>query len=199
MLLTSCFFAEMTRKTVEFTVVNRCTDQSTDDFFETLYDELRRIARGMMASERDDHTLSATSLVNEAYLRLAPPNGKRGEWLSRPQFISVVAEAMRRILIDRARARATVKRRSVRKLIHLDSIGICTGESQDWILDLEDGLQILEKLDPQTAQLVKLRVFTGLPVIEAGRMLELSRWISYEKWDFAVAWFAARSSSIEAK
>src|SRR6056297_1883494 len=174
------------------TTIRTAAAQSTDECFDFLYGELRRIARGMMLSERSDHTLSATALVNEAYLRLSGSPGSSGEWESRGHFISAAAESMRRILIEKARAKGTKKRSSGRARTSLDSIGIDAADDADWIIDLNDGLVELESWDAQAAELVKLRLFCGLTTIEAGRLLGMSRWVSYQTWDFARAWFAQK-------
>jgi RNA polymerase sigma factor (TIGR02999 family) len=162
---------------------------STDAFFELVYEELRRVASGLMVHEQPGHTLSATALVSETYVRLKGSSSRVG-WDSRSHFFSAAAETMRCILIDRARAKSTQKRKATRQQVELDSIG-CTDEGDlDWLLELNEVIEQLQLVDPQAAQFVKLRLFGGQSVVEAGKLLGLSKWSAYQLWEFSLSWFA---------
>lgn len=170
------------------------SEQTTHQLFEVVYDDLRKVAARMMLAERTEHTLSATALVNESYLRIASTD--REHWDSRGHFFSAVAESMRRILIDRARARNTLKRSRRRQFVELDQL-IDSALGQDrtiWLLELDDGIERLSIDDPLAAEFVKLRVFAGCSVIEAGDMLGLSKWGAYQMWEFVQRWFATDHS-----
>lgn len=159
-------------------------EQTTRQLFEAVYDELRVVAGQMMLRERIEHTLSATALVNESYLRLA--TSKNTFWETRGHFFSAVAEAMRRILIDRARARNTLKRGRRREQVDMDQLL----DSPHWLFELNDRIEQLAEEDPQAAEFVKLRVFAGLNVIDAGQALGLRKGAAYQLWDFVRRWFA---------
>ncbi len=162
---------------------------STDSFFQTVYDELRSLAAAHMYHERLEHTLTATSLVNEAYVRLS--SGTPQTWENRAHFFSAVAETMRRVLIERARAKQTLKRQRVREYLPLDSMAAACDRRWDWTIDLEDALTRLARDDAEAASFVTLRLFSGLSVIEAGEVLGLTKWSAYKLWEFSQSWFAA--------
>lgn len=164
---------------------------AAEELLPLVYDELRRLASDRMAKERSDHTLQSTALVHEAYLRLVDGQNVK-HWYSRGHFFSAAAEAMRRILIESARKKKAIKRgkHSARHSIEtmdLEASQIC---DPDLLLDIDAGLSGLAKEDPEAAELVKLRIFGGLSVTEAGEMLGMSRTTAYRTWDFARAWFA---------
>ena len=160
-----------------------------------VYEELRRLAAARMASERPEHTLQATALVHEAYLRLVDVE-KAQHWNSRSHFFSAAAEAMRRILIDSARKKNSFKRGGVRESIELtDDLVATLDQSGQDLVDIDDLLSLLSVEDSETAELVKLRVFAGLSVEEAGKLLEMDRTTAYANWKFARAWFT-RSAAI---
>jgi RNA polymerase sigma factor (TIGR02999 family) len=147
-----------------------------------------------MLAERLEHTLSATALVNESYLRLIA--GKSEHWDSRGHFFTAVAESMRRILIDGARARYTQKRFRKRQQIDLEQVVESTlGDNlYVWMLELDDGIDRLSEEDPEAAEFVKLRVYAGCSIAEAGAMLGLSKGASYRLWSFVLCWFATDAS-----
>lgn len=167
----------------------------TSELFEKVYDELRGVAERMMQRERKGHTLSATALVNEAYLRLEG-NGAEDCWNSRGHFFVAAAEAMRRILIDRARAKATMKRKSPRSLIDIDSMTACDAVNLDLVLDVDALLERFSVVDPVAAQLVKLRMYAGQSVVEAGQHLGLTRWSAYQLWHFCRSWFEVHARDL---
>lgn len=157
-----------------------------------VYDELRRLAAARLAGERPDHTLQATALVHEAYLRLV---GSDQKWESRGHFFAAAAESMRRILVDWARSRKRLKRGGDRRRVEIDEVATVEATDPDMILDLDEAITELVKVDAEAAELVKLRLFSGLSVSDAGRMLGLSRRAAYEIWDFARAWFVLQCKS----
>jgi RNA polymerase sigma factor (TIGR02999 family) len=154
------------------------------DLFTLVYDELRRMAAAQMAAERPGHTLDATALVHEAYLRLA------GEqpFNSRGHFFAAAAEAMRRILIDAARRRLSLKHGgAVRRVALPDSLPAPDTDPAD-LLALDEALTRLEGHDPTAAQLVRLRYFAGLGHQEAAALLGMSRRSADGLWALARAW-----------
>ena len=157
-----------------------------------IYEELRRLANARMANERADHTLQSTALVHEAYLRLVD-NEQAQHWDSRGHFFSAAAEAMRRILVESARHKQTSKRGGDRKRIQLDDdLAQTLANSTDDLLDFNQALEQLAEEDPQAAEFIQLRLFAGLSVVEAGRILGMASSTAYENWEFARAWFICR-------
>ena len=159
-----------------------------------VYDELRKLAAQRLAQEKPGQTLQAPALVHEAYLRLVAKE-KRTEpavltrpWDSRGHFFAAAAEAMRRILIDAARSKASRKRGGAWKKIDLNRADLASQAAPDDLVILDDTLEKLARSDPQAAQLVKLHFFAGLPVDQAGELLGFSRSTAYERWTFARAW-----------
>jgi RNA polymerase sigma factor (TIGR02999 family) len=162
-----------------------------------VYDELRKLAAQKLAQEAPGQTLQATALVHEAYLRLVTPaSGGRdppGEqsWEGRRHFFAAAAEAMRRILINRARDRGRVKRGGGWRRLHLDDIHLSVAEPPDELLILDDALDNLAREDPACAELVKLRFFAGLTLDEAAETLGVVRRTADRYWAFARSWLYA--------
>jgi RNA polymerase sigma factor (TIGR02999 family) len=152
-----------------------------------VYDELRRLAAARLASERGDHTLDATALVHEAYLRLVGDQRFQG----RAHFFAAAAEAMRRVLVDHSRNRARLKRGGGRKRIDLDRLTDPASASDEDLLALDDSLDRLATEYPQAAEIVKLRFFAGMTLDEAAEAMRLSLRTANRKWAFARAWLAA--------
>ena len=161
---------------------------AADQLLPLVYDELRKLAAQRMASERADHTLEPTALVHEAYLRLMEGVQPQAGWDSRGHFFAAAAEAMRRILVDAARTRSARKRGGAWKRIDLNCVDIAGRTAPDDLLELDDTLDKLAKLDPAACQIVKLRFFAGLSIDQASEMLGMSRTAAYERWAFARAW-----------
>lgn len=151
-----------------------------------VYDELRALARRHMNRERSDHTLQATALVHEAYMRLV--DGHEPDWPSRGYFFAAAAEAMRRILIDRARAKGSLKRGGGRRKLRLDQDPLANDELSVELLDLDEALTKLAEEDAQKAELVKLRFFAGLTMDEAAAALGISPATANRYWRYARAW-----------
>ena len=160
-------------------------ETSPDKLLEIVYDDLRRLAGAYMQNERSDHTLQATALVHEAYMRLV--DWKNVSWQNRAQFFSVAAEVMRKVLIDHARARQAQKR-SGHKLVLDEAISLPAGQPIDMIA-LDDALQALEKLDARQAKIVELRFFGGLSIEETAYVLKVGESTVRREWTFAKAWF----------
>jgi RNA polymerase sigma factor (TIGR02999 family) len=170
-----------------------------------VYDELRELAAQKLAQEKPGQTLQATALVHEAYLRLVrPARGSRDppeepHWDGRRHFFAAAAEAMRRILINRARDRGRLKRGGGWRRLHLDHIDLSVAEPPDELLILNDALDKLAQEDPDCAELVKLRFFAGLTLDEAAKTLGVVRRTADRYWAFARSWlYAALSKSEEA-
>lgn len=154
-----------------------------------VYDELRKLAAAKLAHERPGHTLQATALVHEAYLRLVDPEtGKR--WDSRGHFFAAAAEAMRRILVENARRKKRVKHGGDRQRVDLDS-RICFDPEPNDLVALDGALGRLAIEDSPAAELVKLHFFAGLAIERAGELLGLSRASAYRLWAYARAWLRA--------
>ena len=165
--------------------------QASEKLLPLVYDELRKLAAARMAGERPDHTLQATALSPQAYLRLVDVEQTK-HWNSRGHFFSAAAEAMRRILVESARRKGAEKRGGDRRRVDIDEAleqTITAGPQH--VLELNDLIERLAEDDAETAELVKLRVFAGLSVVDAGKTLGLSQAAAYRNWEFACVWFSA--------
>lgn len=160
---------------------------ASEELLPLLYDELRRLAACKLAHEQPGQTLDATGLVHEAYLRLVS-GGNNPQWDSRGHFFQAAAEAMRRILINRARDKKCLKRGGRWHRVDLDSLALAENASQDDLLALEDALQRLAQENKPCADLVTLRFFGGLTQEEAAAALELPRRTADRYWSYARAW-----------
>jgi len=160
---------------------------SVERLTERLYGELRRLAQREMRAERADHTLEPTALVHELYLRLLAGEDAPG-FENRAQFFAAAATAIRRLLVEHARARARQKRAGGRKRVELDESLAATGGGDERLLEIEDVLERLAAFDPQKARLVELRFFAGLSVEEAARALGVSESTVAREWRLARAW-----------
>ena len=177
----------MTDVTRLLEAANRGDRQAAAELLPLVYEELRRLAAVRMAAERPDHTLDATALVHEAYLRLVG-GANRPTWEHRRQFLAAAAEAMRRILVDHARRVRAEKRGGNRDRVPLDGMPSPTSSSPtDWV-DVDDALGRLAALDAGAAEVARLKVFGGVSVEEAADLLGVSRASAYRDWAFARAW-----------
>ncbi|MCH8854514.1 MAG: sigma-70 family RNA polymerase sigma factor [Planctomycetes bacterium] len=166
---------------------------ASEDLLPLVYGELRKLAAHRMSSESPGHTMQATALVHEAYLRLVGKDGEAPSWASRAVFFAAAAESMRRILIDQARAKRAVKRGGghVRREFR-DTLTVEAGESEQ-ILALNEALTKLKAVDEMAANLVELRFFAGLTGKEAAAMLGVSPRKADQIWAFARAWLRAET------
>ncbi|HEX4591034.1 MAG TPA: ECF-type sigma factor [Gemmataceae bacterium] len=155
-----------------------------------VYDELRRLAVQRLAHEQPGQTLQATALVHEAYLRLADGNGAR-PWNSRGHFFAAAAEAMRRILVERARLKGRLKHGGKFQRVELDSGCLVSVEPSFDIVALDEALSRLAEIEPSKSELVKLRFFGGLTMPEAAAALNISLATAERYWTFAKAWLYA--------
>ena len=160
--------------------------EAAEELLPLVYDELRRLAAAKMAQEKPGHTLQATALVHEAWLRLA--GSDRQQWRGRDHFTSAAAEAMRRILVDSARRKKRVRHGGDQERVDFVDLPIATDD--DKCLAVNDYLEQLAMDDPEKAQVVKLRVFAGLKVAEIGALLDCSEKTVQRHWDFAIAWLS---------
>jgi RNA polymerase sigma factor (TIGR02999 family) len=151
-----------------------------------VYDDLRRLARAFFANEKSDHTLQATALVHEAYIRLV--NWENVSWQNRAHFFSVAAEVMRKILIDHARRKNAQKRDGGQKIMLDEAVSFSNDKELD-LIALDQALKDLEKLDPRQAKIVELRFFGGLSIPETAYVLKTSETTIKREWTFAKAWF----------
>lgn len=154
-----------------------------------VYNELRRLAGSYMRHERPDHTLQATALVHEAYMKLVEQQSVN--WQSRAHFFGVAAQLMRRILIDHARGHLRQKRGGEYKKVSLNDAFIFSPEQSAELLAVDESLQRLAKLDERQARVVELRFFGGLSVEEAGAVLGISAKTVKRDWSVAKAWLYA--------
>ena len=170
--------------------MGRQDPRAAGELLPLVYDELRRLARAQLAHERAGHTLQATALVHEAYLRLT--DGGAPKWESRRHFFGAAAEAMRRILVEHARRKHALKRGGARRRLELadDELPeICSPcDHVDDLLALNEALERLSREHPAKAELIKLLYFAGLSLEEAAGLLGLSKTAAHRQSAFARAW-----------
>jgi RNA polymerase sigma factor (TIGR02999 family) len=186
----------MTRGTSEITRLLKAWsgghEAALNELMPLVYKELRKAARRYMRKERPDHTLEATALVNEVYLRLV--NVPEISWRDRTHFFAVAAQMMRRILVDAARARTRVKRAGLaRRVAHsstfdFDNLPDTSSLRDLEIIDVDDALNVLEQMDARKARVIELRFFGGLSVDETAAALNVSPQTVMRDWKLARAW-----------
>ena len=187
-------------KSVELTTTKRSGDitlvlsgiqqgdgHAAEQLLPLVYDELRKLAKAKMAAERPGQTLQPTGLVHEAYVRLVDVNNVQ-HWDNRGHFYSAAAEAMRRILIDRARHKETQRSGGDAERVPLDDVEPAGELPQIDLLALNDALMKLECTDPRKAELVKLRFFAGLTVRAAAATLGIALSTAHADWAYAKSW-----------
>lgn len=161
------------------------SDKNAGELFPLVYDQLRDLARRRMNDEKADHTLQATALVHEAYLRLA--GSGQACWSNRTQFFFAAAEAMRRILIDHARARGQLKRGGGRQRLPMNVLDLAAEPQIPQILALDEAISRLEEMSPTVAAVVRLRFYGGLSVEETAEALGISPRTVKREWTYARA------------
>lgn len=154
-----------------------------------MYQELRRIAAHKMQGESPGHTLQPTALVHEAWLRLVDKDGQ-AQFQNRAHFFGAAAEAMRRILIDRARRKQAQKHGGGKEHVDVDDVDIPAPADDEELLAVNDALDRFAKVEPQKAELVKLRYFVGMTIEEAAAVLSISEPTAKRWWAYAKAWLA---------
>jgi RNA polymerase sigma factor (TIGR02999 family) len=169
------------------TAIEQGDPRAAEHLLPLVYDELRKLAAIQLAAEPAGQTLTATALVHEAYLRLVGGDTMH-DWNGRGHFFAAAAEAMRRILINRARNKGRLKRGGGRRRLDLEGLSDPADAPADDLLDLDDALDRLAAAYPQCAELVKLRFFAGLTLDEAAAALGLARRTADRQWAFARAW-----------
>jgi RNA polymerase sigma factor (TIGR02999 family) len=157
-----------------------------DALLPVIYDELRRLAGRYMRGERVGHTLQATALVNEAYLRLIEV--KQVRWQNRAHFFAMAARAMRRILVDAARAHGYQKRGGGAPVLSLDEALVVSPEPGEDLVALDEALTALAAIDPRKSQVVEMRFFGGLSLDETAEALHVSRDTVKRDWKMAKLW-----------
>jgi RNA polymerase sigma factor (TIGR02999 family) len=163
--------------------------QAADQLLPLVYDELRKLAAQRMKHEKPGQTLQATALVHEAFLRLVGTSqAGDSNWDSRGHFFAAAAEAMRRILVDRARRKKRVKHGGEHRRVEFDEHPQPDGPPADEILALDHALTRLAAEDPTAAQVVQLHFFAGLSIEQVAEMLGVARATAYRQWSYARAW-----------
>lgn len=161
-----------------------------DELMPLVYGELRKLARGFMRNQPADHTLQTTALVNEAYLRLI--DSSRVNWQNRTHFFAISAQLMRRILVDFARKRNSLKRGGEAQKVELDEALAVASDRKTDLVALDDALKNLAELSPRQSQVVELRYFGGLSEEEIAEHLEISVRTVRRDWSVARAWLFRR-------
>jgi RNA polymerase sigma factor (TIGR02999 family) len=161
-------------------------EQALGTLIPLVHQELHRLARRYMAGESPGHTLQTTALVNEAYLRLV--DVKKVSWQNRAHFFGVSANLMRRILVDLARSRHSLKRGGDANTLSLDEALIVSPERGEDVVALDDTLKVLASIDPRRSRVVELRFFGGLSVEETAEVLKVSPETVMHDWKLAKAW-----------
>lgn len=161
--------------------------QGSEELLRLVYARLRDMAEEQLRSERPGHTLQPTALVNEAYLRLA---GHHAEWRGRSHFFAIAAQAMRRVLIDHARARDSGKRGGGRRPLALSGIDPAAPQSEVDLLALDEALQRLARVDSETARVVEMRFFAGMEIEAIVEVTGISERTIRRHWVYAKAWLA---------
>lgn len=164
---------------------SRGDSDALNQLLPVVYNELRRLAERYLRQERSDHTLQATALVHEAYIRLVDQNVP---WQNRAHFFGVAAEMMRRILIDHARGHMAAKRGSGGIKLSLDDVINLSDERAADLVALDDALKALAEFDPQKSRIVELRYFGGLSIEETAKVLDIGTATVTRQWNLAKAW-----------
>ena len=177
----------MTDVTIILSAIEQGDSKAADQLLPLVYEELRKLATARMAQENPGQTLQATALVHEAYIRLVDVD-KPQHWDSRGHFFAAAAEAMRRILVDRARHKNTLRAGGDMERAYLEQVEPETADQNLDLLALNNALERLEQYDPRRADLVKLRFFAGLSISAAADALGISRSTAIADWAYAKGW-----------
>jgi RNA polymerase sigma factor (TIGR02999 family) len=160
--------------------------KAAEDLLPLVYDELRKLAAARLVGEPGTQTLQPTALVHEAWLRLVGREGAK--WQNQGHFFAAAAEAMRRILIDRARHKHAARRQAFVAKVDLDKVDVAIDSDPETLLAIDEALEKLAAQNSQAAELVKLRFFVGLDYVQAAEALGISRRTANRYWSFARAW-----------
>lgn len=175
----------MSDVTLLLDAIARGENRASEDLLPLIYDELRRLAAARMAGEAEGQTLQPTALVHEAWLRLVNEGGRT--WKNRAHFFRAAAQAMRRILVDRARQKLSLKRGSGGEKITLDDIDLPAATVDDRVLLVDQNLERLETVDPESARVVTLKFFGGLTNKEVAKILGVTERSVERQWAYAKA------------
>ena len=186
----------MTEVTQILSKIKQGDAAAAEQLLPLVYDELRKLAAAKLANEKRGQTLQATALVHEAYLRLLGPDGE-SRFDDRGHFFAAAAEAMRRLLVERARRYKSQKHGGNWKQVELCDGDLITVGTPDQIVALDEAMERLGSEDPEASELVKLIMFGGFSVERAGRLLEMSRATAFRHWAYARAWLKTEISSGE--
>jgi RNA polymerase sigma factor (TIGR02999 family) len=180
----SCAMSDVTRI---LSAIEQGDPEAADQLLPLVYDELRKLAAAKLSHEKPGYTLQATALVHEAYLRLIGPANAEG-WDGQGHFFAAAAEAMRRILVEKARRKGRLKHGGELERVDLDDVEITLdGPSQD-ILALDEALAKLAQRHPEKAQLIQLRYFAGMTMDQAAHVIGVSPATADRYWNYARAW-----------
>ena len=168
--------------------------KAAEELLPLVYDELRRVAAARMADRKPGHTLQPTALVHEAWLRLVGQDSQT-QFQGRTHFFAAAAEAMRHILIDRARRKQTLRHGGGQQRVEVDDLQIAAPAPDEELLAVDEALDRLARLDPAKAELVKLRYFVGMTMTEAATALGISEAAAKRRWALARAWLFHEISS----
>ena len=177
----------MTEVTQILSVIEQGDRDAAGRLLPLVYDELRKLAAQRLAHETPGQTLQPTALVHEAYLRLVDVE-RAQRWNSRGHFFAAAAEAMRRILVERARGRKRLKHGGDRRRVDLDGLELAASERSEDLLALDEALGQLAQVDPQAAQLVQLRYFGGVTIRQAAEILGVAPRTADFLWAYARSW-----------
>lgn len=178
--------------TILLNQMNEGEPSAPEELLPLVYSELRKLAAGYLKNERTDHTLQPTALVHEAYIRLV--DWQNTNWQNRSHFFAVAAQVMRNILVDHARRKkAEMHGGNLQKLALDEAISFSQAREVD-LVDLDDALQELAKLDERQSKIVELRFFGGLTIEETAHAIGVSTMTVSREWNFAKAWLYRRLS-----
>jgi len=168
--------------------IGRGEAQAANELLPLVYEELRKLAAVKMASENAGHTLQPTALVHEAWLRLVGDEDRK--WNDRTHFFAAAAEAMRRILVDNARRKRAQRHGGGYQRVEMPEVALASAPCDDQVLAVNDALEEFARIEPQKAELVKLRYFVGMKIDEAAEVLGISVPTASRYWTYARAWLA---------
>ncbi|MGK0184579.1 MAG: RNA polymerase sigma factor (TIGR02999 family) [Verrucomicrobiales bacterium] len=172
------------------------SDQARQELVSKVYDQLRQIAQKRMSRERSDHTLQATALVHEAYIKMSDHMDQH-EWENRGHFFAAAAQAMRRVLINHARDRKRLKRGGDQQRVAINVMDLAEDTDPDTIIALDAAVERLRQKDEHYAKLVHLRFYAGLSVDETAEIMGISKRSVIRHWNFARAWLHKEMKNAE--
>ena len=185
----------MTDVTQILNAIEQGDPRATEELLPLIYDELRLLAAQKLAKEPPGQTLQATALVHEAYIRLI--GAEMQNWDRRGHFFAAAAEAMRRILVEKARRKKSSKHGGDRQKIPLDAVDFAIEGPSDDLIALDEALTKLNEKDPMVAELVKLRYFAGLTIEQVAQFQGISRRTAVDHWAYARAWLRRQIGKVD--